>query len=68
MLEPHIINPKEVIMIAEIIKDETWLLGEKVGHSVDSKCAEVVSKVIEIVLKKAAQWRTNLEQIGTRTI
>lgn len=48
-------------MIAQIERDETWLFGEKVGHEVDPKCIEVVSKVLEVVLKCAAQWRTNLE-------
>lgn len=61
MLEPKIINLKEVLLIAQIERDETWLFGEKVGHSVDAKCAEVVSKVIEVVLRCAAEWRKNYE-------
>ena len=61
MLQPWKINPQELLMIAQIERDETWLFGEKVGHEVDAKCIEVVTKVLEVVLKCAAQWRTNLE-------
>jgi len=64
MLEPKMINLKEVLLIAQIERDETWLLGEKVGHAVDAKCAEVVSRVIEVVLRCAAEWRKNFESIS----
>jgi len=61
MLKPEIINPKEIPLIEEIVKNETWLLGEKVGREVDPKCEEVLSRVIEIVLNSGAQWRTSFE-------
>ena len=61
MLEPEYINPKQVPLIEEIVKNETWLLGEKIGHAVDPKSEEVLSKVAEIVLISGVQWRTNLE-------
>ena len=60
-LKPENINLKEVPLIEEIVKNETWLMGEKVGHVVDPKHPEVPSKVVEIVLKFGGQWRTNLE-------
>jgi len=63
MLEPLIINPKELFFIAQIERDETWLYGEVVGHEVDAKCAEVVSRVIEVVLRCAAKWRSDLEPV-----
>ena len=61
MLEARKINAREIPLIAEIEKNETWLLGEKVGHPVDPKCTEVQSKVVEIVLSTAAKWRTEFE-------
>ena len=61
MLEPWQINPRERLLIAQIERDETWLYGEKVGHAVDAKCAEVISKVIGVVLQCAAEWRADLE-------
>ena len=64
LLEPWQINPRELLLIAQIERDETWLHGEKVGHAVDAKCAEVVSKVIEVILKCAAGWRTDLESLN----
>ena len=60
-LQPWQINPRERLLIAQIEQDEMWLYGEKVGHAVDAKCAEVVSKVIEVILKCAAGWRADLE-------
>jgi len=60
-LPPWQINPLERLLIAQIERDEMWLYGEKVGHAVDAKCAEVVSKVIEVILKCAAGWRADLE-------
>ena len=60
-LQPWQINPLERLLIAQIERDEMWLYGEKVGHAVDAKCAEVVSKVIEVILKCAAGWRADLE-------
>jgi len=59
--QPCRINPQELLLIAQIVRDETWLYGEKVGHAVDAKCAEVISKVVEVVLKCAAGWRADLE-------
>jgi len=61
MLEPEKINPKEARQIREIVKNETRLVGEKLGYPVDPKHPEVLSKVVEIVLKFGGQWRTNLE-------
>ena len=58
------INPQERLLIAQVIRDETWLYGEKVGHAVDAKCAEVISKVIEVIFKCAAGWRTDLESLN----
>jgi len=63
-LQPWQINPHVRPLIAQIQQDETWLYGEKVGHAVDAKCAEVVSKVIEVILKCAAGWRANLESLN----
>ena len=68
MLEPWQINPRERFLIAQIERDETWLYGEKVGHSVDAKCAEVVMKVIEVVLQCAAEWRAELEATSSETL
>ena len=62
--QPWRINPQELLLIAQIERDEMWLYGEKVGHAVDAKCAEVVSKVIEVILKCAAGWRTDLESLN----
>ena len=62
-LQPGLINPQERLLIAQIERDETWLYGEKVGHAVDAKCAEVISKVIEVILKCAAGWRADLESL-----
>jgi hypothetical protein len=61
MLEPEKINHKQAPLIEEIVKNETWLHGEKMGHPVDPKCPEVLSRVVDIVLKCGGQWRTNLE-------
>lgn len=61
MLKPEQINFKEIPLIAEVQRNEAWLLGERVGHPVDPKCSEVVSKVAEIILKIGNQWRKNLE-------
>ena len=68
MLEPWQINPRERLLIAQIERDETWLYGEKVGHAVDAKCAEVISKVIEVVRRCAAGWRADLEALGNGTL
>ena len=62
-LEPRQINSWERLLIAQVERDETWLYGEKVGHAVDAKCAEVISKVIEVILKCAAGWRAELESL-----
>ena len=62
-LKPWQINPLELLLIAQIERDETWLYGEKVGHAVDAKCAEVISKVIEVVIKCAADWRADFEPL-----
>ena len=62
-LQPWQINPQVRLLIAQIQRDETWLFGEKVGHTVDAKCAEVMSKVIEIILKCAAGWRADIESL-----
>lgn len=64
MLEPTKINSKEIPLVTEIVRNETWLLGERVGHAVDPKSAEVASKVVEIVLKSGSKWRTDLELGG----
>ena len=60
-LQPWQINPQKRLLIAQVVRDETWLYGEKVGHAVDAKCAEVISKVVDVVLKCAAGWRADLE-------
>jgi hypothetical protein len=62
-LQPWLINPQERLLIAQIERDETWLYGEKVGHAVDAKCGEVISNVIEVILKCAAGWRADLESL-----
>lgn len=64
MLKPENINPKQIPLMAEIVKNETWLMGEKRGHPVDPHSPDVLSKVIDIVLKSGAQWRTNIESVG----
>ena len=61
MLEPNDINHHQVPLIREIESNETWLLGERVGHPVDPKSSEVQSLVIEIVLQWREQWRKELE-------
>ena len=66
MLEAREINSKEIPLIADVEKNETWLLGEKVGHSVDPKCPEVQSKVVEIVLTAGAKWRIEMEMRGKK--
>ena len=63
-LQPWQINSQELLLVAQIERDETWLYGEKVGHAVDAKCAEVIPKVIEVILKCAAGWRANLESLN----
>ena len=62
-LKPWQINPQERLLIAQIERDETWLYGEKVGHAVDAKCAEVISNVIDIILRCSAGWRADLESL-----
>ena len=59
--QPWRINPQELLLISQIERDETRRYGEKVGHAVDAKCAEVMSKVIEVILERAAGWRADLE-------
>ena len=59
--QPWQINPQEQLLIAQIERDETWLYGEKVGHTVDANCAEVIAKVIEVILRCSAGWRADLE-------
>ena len=59
-LQPWQINPRQLLLIAQVERDETWLYGEKVGHAVDAKCAEVIAKVIEVVLRCSAGWRADL--------
>ena len=61
--QPWQINPRERLLIAQIERDETWLYGEKVGHAVDAKCAEVIPKVIEVILRCSAGWRADLESL-----
>jgi len=68
MLEPSEINAKELLLIAQIERDETWLFGEKVGHPVASDCVEVVTKVLEVIIRCAAQWRTDFESAGEEKI
>jgi hypothetical protein len=65
---PRYINPRELLLIAQIERDETWLYGEKVGHAVDTHCAEVISKVIEVILKCASGWRADLESKDSATL
>jgi hypothetical protein len=60
-LKPWQINPRELLLMAQVERDETWLYGERVGHAVDAKCADVKSKVIEVILKCAGGWRAHLE-------
>jgi hypothetical protein len=60
-LHPWEINSQELLLIAQVERDETWLYGEKVGHAVDAKCAEVIAKVIEVILRCSAGWRAELE-------
>ena len=61
MFAPSEINAKELLLVAQIERDETWLFGEKVGHAVDSDCLEVVTKVLEVIIRCAAKWRTDFE-------
>jgi hypothetical protein len=62
MLAPGQINKMQLALIAEIERNETWLLGERLGRAVDPKSPEVRSKVIEIVLACREQWRLRFEQ------
>ena len=61
--QPWQINPLELLLIAQIEQDEARLYGEEVGHAVDAKCAEVKSRVTEVILKCAKGWRANLESL-----
>ena len=62
MLSPGHINPLEIPLIAEIVKNETWLMGERLGRAVDPKSPEVRTKVAEIVLACRHHWRQQFEQ------
>lgn len=62
MLLPVHINPLQIPLIAEIERNETWLLGEKLGHAVDPKSPEVRSRVAQIVIECRDQWRRQFEQ------
>ena len=64
MLEPEDINPREIPLIEEIVKNETWLLGEREGREVDPHCPEVLSRVVDIVLNIGDQWRNDMESAG----
>jgi hypothetical protein len=64
MLQPSEINAMELLLIAQIERDETWLFGEKVGHAVASDCVEVVTKVLDVIIRCAAKWRTDFESAG----
>jgi|GEM_PF-2547274 len=64
MLQPEDINPREIPLIAEIVRNETWLLGEKTGCEVDPRSSEVLSRVVDIVLNIGGQWRTGIESEG----
>jgi hypothetical protein len=61
MLQPSEINAMELLLIGQIERDETWLFGEKMGHAVDSDCLEVVTKVLEVIIRCVAQWRADFE-------
>ena len=61
-MEPRRINPVERERIAEIERNETWLLGERLGHRVDPKSPEVRSRVADIVLQCREGWRNELEE------
>jgi hypothetical protein len=62
-LLPWQINFQELLLIAQVERDETWLYGEKVGRAVDAKCAEVIAKVIEVILRCSAGWRADFESL-----
>jgi hypothetical protein len=62
-MQPWQINPKETFLIAQVVRDETWLYGEMVGHAVDAKCAEVMARVIEVILRCSAGWRADFESL-----
>ena len=47
----------------ERLETSAKVLGKKVGHAVDAKCAEVMSKGMEVILKCAAGWRADLESV-----
>jgi len=68
MLQPSEINAQELLLIAQIERDETWLFAEKVGHPVASDCLEVVTKVLEIIIRCATQWRADFESVSEEKI
>ena len=47
----------ELPLIRKIIEDETWLEGERRGHSVDEKDPEVLLHVIEAIRLNGQKMR-----------
>ena len=47
----------ELPLIRKIIENETWLEGERRGHSVDEKDPEVLLHVIEIIQTNGQKMR-----------
>ena len=47
--------------ISEIVRNETWLCGERRGHTVNAKDPEVQSRVCQIILEIGANLRKRAE-------
>lgn len=50
--------------ISEIIRNETWLCGERRGHTVNPKDPEVQLRVSQIILEIGADLRKRAELIA----
>lgn len=52
---------KQLIVIAQIIRDETWLEGERRGFAVSPHDAVVTENVCRVVLRIGAQLRQSFQ-------
>jgi len=57
MVQLQHLNYRELPLVEKIIRDETWLEGERRGHPVGPDDPVVRAKVCEIVLRVAHEWR-----------
>ena len=55
---------RQLPMIQEVIRNETWLEGERRGRPVSPSDPVVRAKVCEIVLREGATWRAKFSQGG----